>query len=211
MSKKTKVNCFYWFVHFLINIYMRTLCRLKIQGRENIPLEGGLIIASNHIAGADPFLLGSSINRELWFMAKKELFKPFLLGSLIAKLNAFPVDRFGFDIDVIKKSMLFLKQGKALIMFPEGTRSTDGKVMEGKIGVGMLAYRTGAPIIPVYIENTKKAWWNIFIGKKMKVSFGKIIDSEWIKSSGKSKTGYKLVTDELMKRIRELQNNAKNI
>ncbi|MCD6162155.1 MAG: 1-acyl-sn-glycerol-3-phosphate acyltransferase [candidate division Zixibacteria bacterium] len=189
---------------------MRILCRLKIQGQEYIPPEGGLIVASNHVAGADPFLLGSTIDRELWFMAKKELLKPFILGRLLTKLNAFPVDRFGFDIDVIKKSILFLKQGKALIMFPEGTRSSDGRVMEGKIGVGMLACKAETPIVPAYIENTKRAWWNFLLGKKMKISFGRIIDSEWIKSCGKSKTGYKIVTDELMKRIRELQDNAQN-
>ncbi len=184
---------------------MKTLCRQQKSGVENIPLEGGLIIASNHIAGADPFLLGSSIPREMWFMAKKELFEPFLLGQLISRVNAFPVDRFNFDLDVIKKSISLLKQGKALIMFPEGTRSKDGRIMEGKIGVGMLAQKAKVPIIPVYLENTSKAWQNFLKGKRMKVYFGEIIDSNWIDSQAHSKKGYQVITDELMEQLKKLQ------
>ncbi len=209
MQKKTQVNHLYWIFHFSINIYMKTLCRLKLSGVDNIPLTGGLIIASNHIAGADPFLLGSTVPRELWFMAKKELFEPFLLGHLISRVNAFPVDRFNFDLDAIKKSISFLKKGKALIMFPEGTRSANGQIKDGKIGAGMLAQKAGVSIVPVYIENTKKAWWNLFLGKRMKVTFGRIIDSGWICSQAHSKEGYKIITDKLMNRLKELQTAAK--
>ena len=92
---------------------MKTLCRQQKSGVENIPLEGGLIIASNHIAGADPFLLGSSIPREMWFMAKKELFEPFLLGQLISRVNAFPVNRSNFDLDVIKKIDFITETGQS--------------------------------------------------------------------------------------------------
>lgn len=204
MPEKNRVNYIYWFCHFLINLYMRTLCRLKLIGEDKIPVEGGLIIASNHIAGADPFLLGSAIPRELWFMAKKELFKTFLLGRFISKVNAFPVDRFNFDLEVIKKSITLLKEGKALIMFPEGTRSKDGQIMEGKIGVGMLAHKAGVPIVPVYIENTGQAWWNILLGKRLTVTFGDIIDGEWICSRQGTKDGYKEITLLLMDKIRAL-------
>jgi 1-acyl-sn-glycerol-3-phosphate acyltransferase len=204
MSEKNRVNHTYWFCHFIINVYMRSLGRLKLIGRDRIPAENGLIIASNHIAGADPFLLGAAVPRELWFMAKKELFEPFLLGKFIKKVNAFPVDRFGFDLEVVKKSILLLKQDKALIMFPEGTRSKDGRIMEGKIGVGMLAHKAGVPIVPVYMENTRKAWWNIFLGKRMKISFGDLIDKEWICSRPGSKEGYAEITSLLMARIKEL-------
>ena len=199
------MNRLYWFLHYLINIYMHTLCRLKLHGTENIPLDGGLIITSNHIAGADPFLLGSTVPRELWFMAKKELFEPVLQGYIIKRVNAFPVDRYSFDLEVIKKSISILKQGKALIMFPEGTRSEDGQIQDGKIGAGMLARKAGVSIVPVYIENTRKAWWNIFLGKRMNVIFGRVIDADWILSRANSKAGYKEITEKSMKRIRELK------
>jgi 1-acyl-sn-glycerol-3-phosphate acyltransferase len=204
MSEKNRVNLLYWLCHFLISIYMRTFCRLKLAGQDKIPPQAGLIIASNHIAGADPFLLGSAVPRELWYMAKKELFKSFFLGWFIKRVNAFPVDRFGFDLEVIKKSISLLKQGKALIMFPEGTRSKDGQIMEGKIGVGMLAHKAGVPIVPVYMENTKKAWMNLFLGKRMKVSFGEVIDKDWICSRPGTKEGYSEITSLLMAKIKEL-------
>jgi len=89
-------------------------------------------------------------------------------------------------------------------MFPEGTRSKDGRVKDGKIGVGMLAHKAGVPIVPVYIENTRKAWWNIFLGVRMRVSFGNVIDREWICSRPANKEGYKEITSFLMEKIREL-------
>jgi len=208
MPAKAKINLLYWFFHYLINIYMYTFCRLKIVGRGNVPRRGGLIVASNHIAGADPFLLGSAVPRECWFMAKKELFEPFFLGGLISRVNAFPVNRFGLDLEVIKKSIELLKQNRALIMFPEGTRSADGILMEGKIGVGMLASKAVVPIIPVYLKNTKKAWFNLFTGKRMLVIYGEPISGDWIRSCPGTKEGYRMVTDKLMEKLTELQNIA---
>lgn len=189
---------------------MRSFCRLKLVGTEKIPRKDGLIIASNHVAGADPFLLGSAVPRELWFMAKKELFKPRFLGWFIARVNAFPVDRFAFDLEVIRKSLAVLEEGRALIMFPEGTRSRDGDVGEGKIGVGMLARKAGVPIVPAYLENSRKAWWNFLAGKRLKVIFGNIMTADWIISKENSKSGYKEITDELTRRIRLLKTEAAN-
>ncbi|OQX91340.1 MAG: hypothetical protein B6D58_08500 [candidate division Zixibacteria bacterium 4484_95] len=205
MQKENRVNSFYWGCHFVINLYMRSLCRLELYGLENIPAEGGLIIASNHTSIADPFLLGSTVPRELWFMAKKELFKSFLLKNIISRLNAFPVDRFGFDIDVIRQSLAVLKQGKALVMFPEGTRSKDGIIRKGKIGIGMLAKKAGIPIVPVYMENTRKAWMNFIRGKNLRVVFGQIIEVTWINTRRESKDGYIEITDEVMSRIKILK------
>jgi 1-acyl-sn-glycerol-3-phosphate acyltransferase len=208
MPSKNRINWLYWLLHFCIKLYMRTLCRLRLVGIENIPRQGGLIIASNHIAGADPFLLGSAVPRELWYMAKKELFKPFILGWFISRVNAFPVDRFGFDLEVIRKSLYVLEEGKALIMFPEGTRSRDGDVGEGKIGVGMLARKARVPIVPTFLENSRKAWWNFLTGKRLKVIFGPIMTLEWINSKENSKAGYKEITDELTRRIRAIKTGS---
>lgn len=197
-------NYFYWFANTLIAIYIRTLCRLKRTGHESIPQKGGLIVASNHIAAADPFIMGTAVPRELSFMAKKELFEIPVEGWLIKHFNAFPVDRFGFDLAVIKKSIELLESGQALVMFPEGTRSKDGKIHEGKIGIGMLARKAGVPIAPVYIENSKKAWFNFITGKRFIVRFGEAIAAEWIMAQDNSKEGYKTITDEVMRRIIDL-------
>jgi 1-acyl-sn-glycerol-3-phosphate acyltransferase len=202
--KRKSTNYTYWIAHALIAIYIRTLCRLKRTGHEKIPKQGGLIIASNHQAAADPFIMGTAVPRELAFMAKKELFEIPIEGWLIKRFNAFPVDRFGFDLGVIKKSIEILESGQALVMFPEGTRSKDGKIHEGKIGVGMLARKAGVPIMPVYIENSRKAWLNLITGKRFIVRFGEIISADWIMAQENSKEGFKTITDEVMRRIIEL-------
>ena len=205
MQTQDRINRFYRGCHLLINLYMRSLGRLDLHGTENIPSSGGLIIASNHVAQADPFLLGSTVNRELWFMAKKELFKSLLMRSILSRLNTLPVDRFGFDMEVIKKSLAVLRQGGALVMFPEGTRSKNGKIHEGKIGVGMLAKKAAVPIVPACIENSKKAWLNFFQGKRLSVIFGKVVEVEWINAMQNSKNGYEEIADEVMKRIKTLK------
>jgi 1-acyl-sn-glycerol-3-phosphate acyltransferase len=200
-----RINYAFWIVRFFIAIYLRVFCRLKRFGLQNIPKTGGLIVASNHVAAADPFIMGTAVPRELSFMAKKELFDIPVEGWLIKHLNAFPVDRFGFDLAVIKKSIEILESGQALVMFPEGTRSKDGKIREGKIGIGMLARKAGVPIVPVYIVNSKKAWFNFLTGKRFITRFGPVIDADWIKAQANSKEGYKAITDEVMKRILEQQ------
>jgi 1-acyl-sn-glycerol-3-phosphate acyltransferase len=205
MQKENRVNRFYWGCHFIVNLYMRSLCRLDSCGLENIPFKGGLIIASNHTSIADPLLLGSTVPRELWYMAKKELFKVFLLKNIISRLNAFPVDRFGFDIEAIRQSLAVLKQGGALVMFPEGTRSKDSVIREGKIGMGMLARKAGVPIVPAYMENSKNAGINFFKGRKLKIIFGQVVKANWINTRQNSKIGYKEITDEVMKRIKILK------
>jgi 1-acyl-sn-glycerol-3-phosphate acyltransferase len=202
--KPKRVNYSFWIARFFIAIYIRVFCRLKRIGHSNVPREGGLIIASNHLAAADPFIMGSAVPRELAFMAKKELFEIPIEGWLIKRLNAFPVDRFGFDLAVIKKALEILESGMALVMFPEGTRSKDGHIREGKMGIGMLARKAKAPIIPVYIENSKKAWFNFITGKRFVVRFGEKITAEWIMAQENSKDGYKAITEEVMRRIIEL-------
>jgi 1-acyl-sn-glycerol-3-phosphate acyltransferase len=202
---KIRPNKLFWIIRSFIAIYIRIFCRLKCFGAENVPRQGCLIIASNHVAAADPFILGSAIPRELAFMAKKELFETFFVGWLIRRVNAFSVDRFGFDLETIKKSLAVLDKGMALMMFPEGTRSKDGQLGEGKIGIGLLARKAGAPIVPVYIANSTAAWFNFLKGKRFEAHFGKIIDSDWIKAQENSKAGYQAITDEVMKRIGELK------
>jgi 1-acyl-sn-glycerol-3-phosphate acyltransferase len=199
-----KVSFIYWFVHTTVYFYTKLICRLKQRGLENLPAFGGVIVAANHVAGGDPFYLGSALPRETAFMAKRELFKPIVLRNLISRLNAFPVNRSALDLDAIKTAMAELAKGRVLLMFPEGTRSKDGRLKEGKLGVSMLARKAIVPIVPVYLANTKAAWKNLFHGKRLTINYGKPIDAEWIAAQEDSKVGYKIITDELMSRIKEL-------
>ncbi|MDR0890589.1 MAG: 1-acyl-sn-glycerol-3-phosphate acyltransferase [Endomicrobium sp.] len=144
--------------------------RLQVNGAELLPRVGGGIIASNHLSVFDPPLHGSIINRELYFMAKKELFNIPILGCLITKLNAFPVERTHIvNIEAIKKAISILKNGDLLLIFPEGKRTK--KLTTIKYGIGFLSCITQVPLIPAKIINTDQ----MIKFKKIKVIYGKPI------------------------------------
>jgi 1-acyl-sn-glycerol-3-phosphate acyltransferase len=189
----------------LVRGFMEACCRLKIVGAENIPGTGGFILASNHISAVDPPFLGSSVSRELSFMAKKELFGVFVLGPLIKRLNAIPVDRGIFDRNALERSQRILSDGGGLIMFPEGTRSKTGQMGKGKPGIGMLARTAVVPIVPAYIHNSKIFHKLLFRGKRLVIGFAEPIPAEWVAGNSDDKEGYRAIAAEVMERIKKLR------
>jgi 1-acyl-sn-glycerol-3-phosphate acyltransferase len=189
----------------VINLLVKIVRGMEKQGREHIPAQGAVLIASNHIAYFDPPLIGSASPREFYYMAKKELFENSLLGWLISKFNAFPVSRGSFDREGIKKATAVLKEGNALLVFPEGTRSKDGNLKEPKLGVAKLALETGAPIVPACIDYSGSWLKAFFQRKKIKIKFGSPIKPEEFDSTPKKKEGYLKLTHEIMQRIKDLK------
>jgi len=189
----------------IIRAYMIVFCRLKIVGIENIPESGGFILASNHISAVDPPFLGSSIGRNMHYLAKKELFANFILGPLIRNLNAIPVDRGIFDRNALEKSKTLLGQGDGLIMFPEGTRSKTGQLGKGKPGIGMLARSAVVPVVPAYIHNSKIFYKILFLGKRLIIGFGRPLSADWVAGVDDNKEGFRAITSEVMERISRLQ------
>ena len=196
---------FYRLCWILIRGFMILFCRLKIVGIDNVPKTGGIILASNHIAAVDPPFLGSAINRKLFYMAKKELFGNFILGPLIKRVNAIPVDRGVFDRNALQKSKEILNNGDGLIMFPEGTRSKTGNLGKAKPGIGILARSVMVPIVPAYIHNSTNLYKLIITGRRLIIGFGEPIGTEWIKRVNDDKDGYRAIAAEVMARIRRLQ------
>lgn len=136
--------------------FFKRLYRLEIVGQENIPEAGGLIVAANHTAMMDVIILSVALGgRQVRFMAKKELFGIPLLSSLIRSLGAFPVDRGNADVKSIKSAISIVNGGEVLGIFPQGTRRAglDPRTTEVKSGVGLIAYRTGACVLPVMIDS----------------------------------------------------------
>ena len=140
--------------------------RLEIYGRENIPEEGPVVIASNHLSLLDPPVLGASATRKVHFMAKSELFKPAWFGALIRKLGAFPVKRGEMDREAIKTGLTILKENKVLAVFPEGTRSKTGELGRAGGGAFMMGIKRKAQIVPAYIYGTDFSRHKVF-GKPM--------------------------------------------
>ena len=137
---------------------MRLIFRLEAVGREHVPATGGLLIVSNHVSVLDPPFVGGAAPRPVCFMAKEELFRIPLFGRLIRALNARPVRRDGSDMRALKTSLGLLREGRALLVFPEGTRGVEGQPLgPGKPGVGMLAMLSGAPVVPVFVSGSGAA------------------------------------------------------
>ena len=147
--------------------------RLNVEGTENIPQEGPLVIASNHLSLFDPPVIGVAATRKVHFMAKQELFVP-ILGDIYKALGAFPVRRGGADRAAIKHGIDILKDNKVLAIFPEGTRSKTGKLGKAEPGALMMASKAMATIVPCCVIGTDyKRQGRIW--PKVTVRFGKPI------------------------------------
>ncbi len=189
---------------------MKVFFRFKKTGEEFVPRNGGVIIASNHTAYIDPPLLGIALPREVYFLAKKELFRNRFFGWLIAKFNAFPISRGEYDRRGLKRSVELLKEGKALVLFPEGGRSQNGELKKPRPGIGKIALEAAVPIVPAYISNSGNLIQSILKGKSIGVSFGNPVEPAWLKKVPGNKEGYRLIGQEIMRRIRILKEEFRN-
>jgi 1-acyl-sn-glycerol-3-phosphate acyltransferase len=142
----------------LVRGFARLVWRLEVQGASNVPLEGGVIIAPNHLSLLDPPLIGCACPRELRYLAKAELFRNRLFARFIRRLGAFPVERGTADVGAIKTALQFLKDGRAVIIFIEGTRGTGKYLLPPTPGVTLLARQSGAPVVPTAIVGSEQAW-----------------------------------------------------
>jgi len=143
----------------IIKLLLKPLLSWKVEGRENVPLDGSLIVVANHVHLVDPILLQLSFPRWLSFMAKQELFRYPLVRFAIRWTQSFSIRRHGTIGDkreAIKQAKGMLRGGMGLGMFPEGTRNRNGKLLPGKSGVAVIASQTGTPLLPVGIIGTEK-------------------------------------------------------
>ena len=134
----------------------RTAFAVRVTGTENVPLDGGLVVAANHRSYLDPPLLGTWFPRTIHFMAKQELFKLPVLGPLIRTVHAFPVDRDRADVTAIREALRIIKRGDVVGIFPEGTRNLVGEA-QARGGAVLLAATAHCPIVPVALVNTQFA------------------------------------------------------
>ena len=148
-------DCWYWLGRVLSRIFIPTFGSIKVTGREHLPRTGPLIIVANHQSNADPPVMVYAIPRAIFFMAKRSLFWGPVVSYLLRAVHVYPVDRDGRDLDALKWAQRTLDSGKALLIFPEGTRSP-GALRSATDGLAYLALSSGAPVLPVAITGTER-------------------------------------------------------
>ena len=190
---------FYNIFSKITNILFKIFYKVKLNGLENIPKKGRLIICSNHMGVIDPVLLAAMIPRELNYMAKKELFDNKLFGFLIKNLGAFPVDRESSGLTGIKRAIKLLKEDKVFAMFPQGTRIKDETNEEVKPGIAMISVKGRSPIIPIHIDTQ----YELF--KEIKLNIGKPIYFDEYFDRKVSSKEYKDLSKQVLKAIYKLR------
>ncbi|HJW76442.1 MAG TPA: lysophospholipid acyltransferase family protein, partial [Thermoleophilia bacterium] len=146
---------FYKVARVVLPTTLAQLFHLRASGTEHLPPQGPAIIVINHQSEFDPPFIGVAFQRPLRYMAKSELFGHPWFRWLIEHLGAFPIYRGEGDREALRRSLEVLAAGQVLLMFPEGTRFTDGRVHEFLPGVGLIALRSGAPVIPAAMKSTE--------------------------------------------------------
>jgi 1-acyl-sn-glycerol-3-phosphate acyltransferase len=139
-----------------LNVFLST-GGLRAGGRHNVPATGPALLVSNHLSYFDVFVLGIPLSRPLNYVARSTLFLP-VLGAFIRSVGGFPIQREGMGASGLKETLRRLRNGGIVILFPEGTRSPDGRFGELKAGISVLAARARVPIIPAALAGTFEAW-----------------------------------------------------
>jgi 1-acyl-sn-glycerol-3-phosphate acyltransferase len=179
----------------VVKAILAPLYRIKIIGKENFPMDGGVLICANHIDNLDPPVVGLTCPRDIHFMAKEELFHAPILKQLLPTINVFPVKRGLSDKKAIRTGLTHLKEGRVLGLFPEGTRSKTGEIGKGLAGAGFFALRTNAAVVPCAIIGPYKPF------RQLKVVYGKPIDFTTYREQ---KISAEEATEVIMNEIRRL-------
>jgi 1-acyl-sn-glycerol-3-phosphate acyltransferase len=196
----------YWISWVFARAMLMLFGRFQVEGRANVPRRGPVILAANHVSMLDPPAIGCGIFRRAWYMAKEELFANPLLAWYLRRLSAFPVRRGAGDRSALKKALGALAAGEAVAIFPEGRRQPAGRLGEPELGVGMLALRSGAPVVPVFISGTDQMLprrARFFHFARVRVRYGEpIVVGHGIEKPGREE--YAAAAEAIMAAIRRL-------
>ena len=190
-------------IKFLYKILSKIIYRVEVIGKENLPKEKAAIICPNHVHFLDVPTLIANSKRKMNVLAKEELFKNKFLSNCLRMLGMYPIKRGSADIEAIKVSLKILKNNELLMIFPEGTRNGMAKGVKPKNGAVVMAIKAGVPIIPVGIIGNFKPF------RKITMKIGKPIDYRSYKDKVKDKELMTKLTEELMKKIVKLTNDAR--
>lgn len=211
--KNFLLNCWRFFSLLFIWSFFHLLNRTRVHGLENIPRSGGVLIASNHLSAVDTLLIPLYgiqwlSSAQFWSPAKKELFDIPVIGWVLLSWRAFPVKR-GQDMRVLNRIAALAREHTVMI-FPEGTRSRDGRLLQGQAGVGKIVYEARPAVVPTLVVHTDR-----FLPKgarfprfflPYRVVFGRPLNLEALYAMPDDRETYQKIVDEIMNAIQDLKN-----
>ncbi len=199
----------YGFFHYLATVVQGMFFRGNVIGLENLPRQGAFLIAANHASFLDPPFIGSQVPRQIAYFARKTLWKPGLASWWLDEVGTIPVDRDGGqDVSAIKRVLKALKAEKGLILFPEGTRTSNGCLQEPKAGVGLIVCRSQVPVIPARIFGSYEALGkgrSLRLGTPVTVVFGRPIPPEVYDDPAAGKERYQVASTRIFRHIAALE------
>jgi 1-acyl-sn-glycerol-3-phosphate acyltransferase len=191
--------------------------RWRVYDAQRVPLEGPVILASNHASYIDPPLVGAGVKRGINYLARESLFRFPFIGWLLRRWNSVPVDREGGGAAGLRAILARLLAGGAIILFPEGTRSRDGKLQPARSGIGLTVIRSTAPVVPVRVFGTYEAYGRHMTfprPRRIAVKYGEPLRFEALRAEAKAcdkprlKQIYQQVANEIMAAIAALEPRA---
>ena len=196
---------YYRFAYTIVGLEL-LLHRIRIEGRENIPQEGCLVI-SNHVSFMDPTTVGWAIPKEIYYLGRRTLFKPPFWSWFLPICNVLPIDRDGHDITGLRRIIKKLQGGDSVVLFPEGTRSPDGNLQPAELGAALIAVKANVPILPTRVFGTYESLSRH--SKRLRFHPIRVVIGKPYQPTlppGKAdKNAYQAVADEMMAKIAELR------
>jgi len=197
----------YWGVWLIGSLLVRLLFRFRTVGARHVPTRGGVLIAVNHASYLDIPLVGCGLRRRAWYLGRQDLFGPRWVKAICRWLGWIPIRLSRLDREGFGQAVKLIKDGQAVVIYPEGGRTLDGRLRPGKPGIGVIVEQTGCPVVPAYIAGAYEvlpvdAVWVRF--RPVRVTFGKPIDFTSDAQRLTGKDFYRHVSRTVMERIAEL-------
>jgi len=191
----------------ICNGFFDTFFPIEGYDAGHVPSEGPFLLAANHASYLDPPGIGVCFRRPIHYFARESLFRSFA-GPILRGVNAVPVSREGSDLTAIRRALEVLQAGEGLLVFPEGTRSSDGNFLKPERGIGLLACKGGVPVVPARLFNTHRAMGRgrkAVLGEPVKVRFGKPLGPEEFDPGGGGKNRFDGAAARIMDSIRSIE------
>lgn len=206
---------FYGFFHYFAQGVYQAWFRGEVAGLDHVPRRGPFLIAANHASHLDPPFVGCQVDRQMRFFARKTLWNHPLAAWWLDRVESIAVDRESGDVGAIRRVLQALNEDRAVVLFPEGTRSPDGHLQRPKAGVGLMACKTGAPVVPCRIFGSHRAFGKgdalPRLGTPVSIVFGPPIAASHYDEPASGKERYQVASERIFARIAALHPPAASV